>query len=88
MKKEEIEKNKKEHIKLAKSRIAELKSQNKEIKILTIGKKGREQLNREFESLFVGHVDLSEEKSITIETARKMSKIKNSVILILLFSTL
>ena len=60
-------------VKLAKSRIAELTSQNKEIKILTIGKKGREQLNREFESLFVGHVDLSEEKAITIETARKIS---------------
>ena len=60
-------------VKLAKSRIAELTSQNKEIKILTIGKKGREQLNREFESLFVGHVDLSEEKAITIDTARKIS---------------
>ena len=60
-------------VKLAKSRIAELTSQNKEIKILTIGKKGREQLNREYESLFVGHVDLSNEKTITIETARKIS---------------
>ena len=55
-------------VKLAKSRIAELTSQNKEIKILTIGKKGREQLKREFESLFVCHVDLSEEKTITIDT--------------------
>jgi len=60
-------------VKLAKSRIAELTSQNKEVKILTIGKKGREQLNREFESLFIGHVDLSNEKNITIETARKIS---------------
>ena len=60
-------------VKLAKSRIAELTTQNKEIKILTIGKKGREQLNREFESLFVGHVDLSNEKKITIETARNIS---------------
>ena len=60
-------------VKLAKTRIAELKSQNKEIKILTIGKKGREQLNREFESLFIGHIDLSNEKNITIETARKIS---------------
>ena len=60
-------------VKLAKSRIAELKSQNKEIKIITIGKKGREQLNREFESLFIGHVDLSNEKNITIDTARKIS---------------
>ncbi len=60
-------------VKLAKSRIAELVSQNKEIKILTIGKKGREQLNREFESLFIGHVDLSNEKNITVDTARKIS---------------
>ena len=60
-------------VKLAKSRIAELRSQNKEVKILTIGKKGREQLNREFESLFIGHVDLSNEKNITIDTARKIS---------------
>ena len=60
-------------VKLAKTRIAELKSQNKEIKILTIGKKGREQLNREFDSLFIGHVDLSNEKNIIIETARKIS---------------
>ena len=60
-------------VKLAKTRIAELESQNKEIKILTIGKKGREQLNREFDSLFIGHVDLSNEKNITIETARKIS---------------
>ncbi len=60
-------------VKLAKTRIAELKSQNKEIKILTIGKKGREQLNREFDSMFIGHVDLSNEKNITIETARKIS---------------
>ena len=60
-------------VKLAKTRIAELKSQNKEIKIITIGKKGREQLNREFDSLFIGHVDLSIEKNITIETARKIS---------------
>ena len=60
-------------VKLAKTRIAELKGQNKEIKILTIGKKGKEQLNREFDSLFIGHVDLSNEKNITIETARKIS---------------
>ena len=60
-------------VKLAKSRIAELKNQNKEIKILTIGKKGKEQLNREFQSMFIGHIDLSNEKNITIETARRIS---------------
>ncbi len=60
-------------VKLAKMRISELFNQKKEIKILTIGKKGKEQLNREFESFFIGHIDLSNEKNITIETARKIA---------------
>jgi F-type H+-transporting ATPase subunit gamma len=60
-------------VKLAKTRISELFNQKKEIKIMTIGKKGKEQLNREFESFFIGHIDLSNEKNITIETARKIA---------------
>ena len=60
-------------VKLAKMRISELFNQKKEIKIMTIGKKGKEQLNREFESFFIGHIDLSNEKNITIETARKIA---------------
>jgi hypothetical protein len=34
------------------------------VKILTVGKKGREQLKRDHADLFVGHVDLSEVKRI------------------------
>ena len=45
--------------KLARQTISELQADGKTVKVLTVGKKGREQLKREFESLFVGHVDLS-----------------------------
>ena len=46
-------------VNLAKQKIDELRAEGKEVKILTVGKKGREQLSREYGDLFVGHVDLS-----------------------------
>lgn len=46
-------------VKLAKQKIDELRAEGKEVKILTVGKKGREQLSREYGDMFVGHVDLS-----------------------------
>ncbi|MAH93522.1 MAG: F0F1 ATP synthase subunit gamma [Hyphomonas sp.] len=49
-------------VKLAKQKIDELRAEGKEVKILTVGKKGREQLSREYGDLFVGHVDLSDVK--------------------------
>jgi F0F1-type ATP synthase gamma subunit len=36
----------------------------KTVKILTVGKKGREQLKRDYADLFVGHVDLSDVKRL------------------------
>ena len=45
--------------KLARQTISELQAEGKTVKVLTVGKKGREQLKREFESLFIGHIDLS-----------------------------
>jgi F-type H+-transporting ATPase subunit gamma len=51
-------------VRLARQRIDSLKAAGKTVKILTIGKKGREQLKRDYSSLFVGHVDLSEVKRI------------------------
>lgn len=45
--------------KLAKQTISALQAEGKTVKVLTVGKKGREQLKREFESLFIGHIDLS-----------------------------
>jgi F-type H+-transporting ATPase subunit gamma len=51
-------------VKLAKAKIEELTAAGKTVKILTVGKKGREQLKREFGDLIVDHVDLSEVKNI------------------------
>jgi F-type H+-transporting ATPase subunit gamma len=51
-------------VRLARQRIDSLKAEGKTVKILTVGKKGREQLKRDHADLFVGHVDLSEVKRI------------------------
>src|SRR6056297_1779916 len=42
--------------KLARTQVQRLQGEGKEVKILTVGKKGRDQLKRDFGSLFVGHV--------------------------------
>jgi F-type H+-transporting ATPase subunit gamma len=44
------------------------------VKILTVGKKGREQLRREFGSLFVGHVDLTEVKRVGYVNAQTIAR--------------
>jgi F-type H+-transporting ATPase subunit gamma len=46
-------------VRLARVRANELLAAGKTVKILTVGKKGREQLKRDLASHFVGHVDLS-----------------------------
>ncbi|KCZ86309.1 ATP synthase F1 subunit gamma [Hyphomonas adhaerens MHS-3] len=45
--------------KLARQTIAALQGEGKTVKVLTVGKKGREQLKRDYADLFIGHVDLS-----------------------------
>ncbi|MEQ9315394.1 MAG: F0F1 ATP synthase subunit gamma [Henriciella sp.] len=47
-------------VKEARRLIRELIGEGKTVKILTVGKKGREQLKRDYAELFVGHVDLSD----------------------------
>ncbi|MFT6424156.1 MAG: F-type H+-transporting ATPase subunit gamma [Celeribacter sp.] len=61
-------------VKLAKTRIAELQSAGKTVKVLTVGKKGREQLNREFGDLLIGHVDLSGVKRLGYANAQDIAK--------------
>ncbi|WP_417249417.1 F0F1 ATP synthase subunit gamma [Celeribacter sp.] len=61
-------------VKLARTRIAELKAAGKEVKILTVGKKGREQLKREYGDLSIGHVDLSEVKNVGYANAQEIAK--------------
>ena len=45
--------------KLAKAHATRLRGEGKTVKILTVGKKGRESLKRDFGDLSIGHVDLS-----------------------------
>ncbi len=59
---------------LAKTRIAELQAQGKTVKILTVGRKGRDQLKREYGDLFVGHVDLSEVKRVGYKDAQGIAR--------------
>ncbi len=61
-------------VRLAKARAQELIAQGKTVKILTVGKKGREQLRRDYGQAFVGHVDLSEVKKIGYVNAQGIAK--------------
>lgn len=61
-------------VRLARARANELLAAGKTVKILTVGKKGREQLRRDLGQLFVGHVDLSEVKRMGYDTAHGIAK--------------
>ncbi|MEY3959524.1 MAG: hypothetical protein RIR14_177 [Pseudomonadota bacterium] len=61
-------------VRLARSRANELLAAGKTIKILTVGKKGREQLRRDLGQYFVGHVDLSEVKRIGYGNAQTIAR--------------
>ena len=60
--------------KLARTRIAELRAEGKTIKILTVGKKGRDALRRDYKDLFVDHVDLSEVKTLGYANAQEIAQ--------------
>jgi F-type H+-transporting ATPase subunit gamma len=59
-------------VKLAKQRIQKLRGEGKTVKILTVGKKGREQLKRTHAKYFIGHVDLSEVKRVGYDNAHEI----------------
>ena len=61
-------------VKRARSHAAELKGQGKTVKILTVCKKGREQLKRDLGEDFVGHVDLSEVKRVGYDNAAEIAQ--------------
>jgi F-type H+-transporting ATPase subunit gamma len=61
-------------VKLARARAAELVAAGKTVKILTVGKKGREQLKRDWAQAFVGHVDLSEVKRVGYANAQAIAR--------------
>ncbi len=57
-------------VRMARARIMELEGQGKTVKILTIGKKGREQLKREYGDRMIDHVDMGGVKKIGYDHAR------------------
>ncbi len=61
-------------VKLAKTHIEKLRGQGKTVKILTVGKKGREQLRRDYSDLLTAHVDLSDVKRVGYQNAADIAK--------------
>ena len=60
--------------KMARARANELLAAGKTVKILTVGKKGREALKRDFGNLYIGHVDLSEVKRLGYGNAQDIAR--------------
>ncbi|MGB4829073.1 MAG: F0F1 ATP synthase subunit gamma [Paracoccaceae bacterium] len=60
--------------KLARARAVELSAQGKTVKMLTVGKKGREQLKRDWSQTFTSHVDLSEVKRVGYANAQGIAR--------------
>ena len=60
--------------KLAKSHASRLLAQGKTVKIVTVGKKGRDQLKRDYAKYFVGHVDLTEVKRVGYADAQGIAR--------------
>ena len=61
-------------VKKAKTMAHDLIAKGKTVKILTVGKKGRDQLKRDFEKHLVGHVDLSDVKRLSYADAQGIAK--------------
>ena len=60
--------------KRARAHIAQLQEAGKTVKILTVGKKGRDQLKRDFGDVFIDHVDLTEVKRIGYSDAQAIAR--------------
>ena len=61
-------------VRLARARANELLAAGMTVKILTVGKKGREQLRRDFGQYFIGHVDMSEVKRLGYVNAQTIAR--------------
>ncbi|MEO0681398.1 MAG: F0F1 ATP synthase subunit gamma [Pseudomonadota bacterium] len=61
-------------VRLARLKIQELLAAGKTVKILTVGRKGREQLNRDYRDLMVDHVDLSNLKRVDYASAQAIAQ--------------
>ncbi|MBL8562881.1 MAG: F0F1 ATP synthase subunit gamma [Gemmobacter sp.] len=61
-------------VRLVRAKAAELLAAGKTVKILTVGKKGREQLRRDLGEYFVGHVDMAEVKRVGYANAQDIAR--------------
>ena len=59
--------------KLARARAEALRASGKSVKILTVGKKGREQMKRDYADVMVDHVDLTEVKRVGYSDAQSIA---------------
>ena len=60
--------------KRARAHIAQLQEAGKTVKILTVGKKGRDQLKRDFGDVFIDHVDFTEVKRVGYSDAQAIAR--------------
>ncbi|MDC1229618.1 F0F1 ATP synthase subunit gamma [Octadecabacter sp.] len=60
--------------KKAKAHAADLLATGKTVKIITVGKKGRDAMKRDFGDYFIAHVDLSEVKRIGYDNAQDIAR--------------
>jgi F-type H+-transporting ATPase subunit gamma len=60
--------------KLARSHAQKLLAEGKTVKVLTVGKKGRDAIKRDLGDYFVGHIDLSDVKRIGYTNAQDIAK--------------
>lgn len=60
-------------VRIVRQKILELEARGKTVKIVTVGKKGREQLKRDFADRFVAHHDLSGVRKLSYGEAQKIA---------------
>jgi F-type H+-transporting ATPase subunit gamma len=61
-------------VKLARAEIKRLRDAGKQVKILTVGKKGSDALKRQFGQLIIGHIDRKNERTVTAEGAAAIAR--------------
>jgi len=61
-------------VRMARAAAQELLAAGKTVKILTVGKKGREQLKRDYEDMMIGHVDFSAVKRLGYSNAQTVAQ--------------
>ena len=61
-------------VKLARAEAKKLLLDGKKVKIITVGKKGRESLKREFGDFLLDHIDLSDVKRVAYSNAQEISE--------------